>query len=75
MKAYIFGPTQTGKPIKKAKVHYDTGTPKEPARRMTYQVEPKALRDKDSDGAGLTLTSNIMIRLVHFKSQIQLSST
>ena len=59
MKAYIFGPTQTGKPIKKAKVHYDTGTPKEPVRRMTYQVEPTALRDKDSDGTGLTITSAI----------------
>ena len=59
VKAYIFGPTQTGKPIKKAKVHYDTGTPKEPNRRMTYQVEPTALRDKDSDGAGLTITAQV----------------
>ena len=59
VKAYIFGPTQTGKPIKKAKVHYDTGTPKQPVRRMTYQVEPTALRDKDSDGAGLTLTAQV----------------
>ena len=59
VKAYIFGPTQTGKPIKKAKVHYDTGTPAAPVRRMTYQVEPTALRDKDSDGAGLTLTAQV----------------
>ena len=56
MKAYIFGPTQTGKPIKKAKVHYDTGTPAAPVRRVSYQVEPTALRDKDSDGVGLTIT-------------------
>jgi len=59
MKAYIFGPTQSGKPIKKAKVHYDTGTPKQPVRRVSYQVEPTALRDKDGDGAGLTLTSQV----------------
>ncbi|MBO58313.1 MAG: hypothetical protein CMA77_04890 [Euryarchaeota archaeon] len=60
MKAYIFGPTQTGKPIKKAKVDYKTGTDTQTApRRVSYTVEPKALRDKDSDGAGLTLTSNI----------------
>ena len=26
---------------------------------MTYQVEPTALRDKDSDGAGLTLTAQV----------------
>ena len=48
-----------GKPIKKAKVHYDTGTPKQPVRRMTYQVEPTALRDKDSDGTGLTITAAV----------------
>jgi len=59
MKAYIFGPTQTGKPIKKAKVHYDTGTPAAPVRRVSYQVEPTALRDKDSDGAGLTITAAV----------------
>ena len=59
MKAYIFGPTEAGKPIKKAKVHLDTGTPAAPVRRMTYQVEPTALRDKDNDGAGLTLTSQV----------------
>ena len=43
MKAYIFGPTSTGKPIKKAKVHMDTGTPKVPVRRSTYEVEPLSL--------------------------------
>ena len=59
MKAYIFGPTQTGKPIKKAKVHYDTGTPAAPVRRVSYQVEPTALRDKDSDGVGLTITAAV----------------
>jgi hypothetical protein len=59
MKAYIFGPTQTGKPIKKAKVHYDTGTPAAPVRRVSYQVEPTALRDKDNDGAGLTITAAV----------------
>ncbi len=59
MKAYIFGPTSTQKPIKKAKVHMDTGTPKVPVRRSTYQVEPTALRDKDSDGAGLTITAQV----------------
>ena len=58
-KAFIFGPTQGGKRIKKAKVHMDTGTPKVPVRRSTYQVEPTALRDKDNDGAGLTLTAQV----------------
>tara|TARA_B100000900_G_scaffold30488_1_gene23155 strand:+ start:5157 stop:6155 length:999 start_codon:yes stop_codon:yes gene_type:complete len=59
VKAYIFGPTATAKPIKKAKVDYDTGSPKIPVRRAQYVVEPTALRDKDSDGAGLTITSAI----------------
>ena len=59
VKAYIFGPTTTQKPIKKAKVHYDTGTPAVSNRRVSYQVEPTALRDKDNDGAGLTITAQI----------------
>ena len=59
VKAYIFGPTATAKPIKKAKVDYDTGSPKVPVRRAQYVVEPVALRDKDSDGTGLTITSAI----------------
>ena len=59
VKAYIFGPTSTQSPIKKAKVAYDTGTPAAPNRRVLYQVEPTALRDKDSDGAGLTITAQI----------------
>ena len=59
VKAYIFGPTSVQKPIKKAKVDYDTGSPKIPVRRAQYVVEPVALRDKDSDGTGLTITSAI----------------
>ena len=59
MKAYIFGPTSTGKPIKKAKVDYNTGSPTVPQRRAQYVVEPTALRDKDSDGAGLTITAQV----------------
>ena len=59
VKAYIFGPTSVQKPIKKAKVDYDTGSPKVPVRRAQYVVEPVALRDKDSDGTGLTITSAI----------------
>tara|TARA_B100000614_G_scaffold254781_1_gene270748 strand:- start:370 stop:1368 length:999 start_codon:yes stop_codon:yes gene_type:complete len=59
VKAYIFGPTSTSKPIKKAKVDYNTGSPKVPVRRSQYVVEPVALRDKDSDGTGLTLTAQI----------------
>ena len=59
VKAYIFGPTSTQAPIKKAKVAYDTGTPAASNRRVLYQVEPTALRDKDSDGAGLTITAQI----------------
>ena len=59
VKAYIFGPTSTQKPIKKAKVAYDTGTPAVPNRRVLYEVEPTALRDKDSDGAGLTITAQV----------------
>ena len=59
VKAYIFGPTAKAKPIKKAKVDYDTGSPKVPVRRAQYVVEPVALRDKDSDGTGLTITSAI----------------
>ncbi len=64
MKAYIFGPTQTGKPIKKAKVDYKTGTDVvNSPRRVSYTVEPKALRDKDSDGAGLTLTAAVTAKI------------
>ena len=59
VKAYIFGPTSVQKPIKKAKVDYDTGSPKIPVRRAQYVVEPVALRDKDSDGTGLTITAAI----------------
>jgi len=60
VKSYIFGPTQTGKPIKKAKVDYKTGTDVvNSPRRVSYTVEPKALRDKDSDGTGLTLTAQV----------------
>ena len=59
VKAYIFGPTSVQKPIKKAKVEYDTGSPKVPVRRAQYIVEPVALRDKDSDGSGLTITASV----------------
>ena len=60
MKTYVFGPSQTGAPIKKAKVDYKTGVNREVApRRVQYQVTPKALRDQDQDGAGLNLTKDI----------------
>ena len=60
MKTYVFGPSQTGSPIKKAKVDYKTGVNRELApRRVQYQVTPKALRDQDADGSGLNLTKNI----------------
>ena len=60
MKTYVFGPSQTGAPIKKAKVDYKTGVNRELApRRVQYQVTPKALRDQDADGAGLNLTKDI----------------
>ena len=60
MKTYVFGPSQTGAPIKKAKVNYKTGVNREVApRRVQYQVTPKALRDQDQDGAGLNLTKDI----------------
>ena len=62
MKAYIFGPTEVGKPIKKAKVALRYWYTKEPNRRVLYQVEPTALRDKDNDGAGPTITAQSMIR-------------
>ncbi len=57
MKAYIFGPVTTGKPIKKAKVDYTTTTDTTAPRAVAYSVEPRALRDQDSDGTGLTLTA------------------
>lgn len=60
MKTYVFGPSQTGAPIKKAKVDYKTGVNRELApRRVQYQVTPKALRDQDQDGAGLNLTKDL----------------
>ena len=60
MKTYVFGPSQTGAPIKKAKVDYKTGVNRELApRRVQYQVTPKALRDQDADGSGLNLTKDI----------------
>ena len=60
MKTYVFGPSQTGAPIKKAKVDYKTGVNREVApRRVQYQVTPKALRDQDQDGAGLNLTKDV----------------
>ena len=60
MKTYVFGPSQTGAPIKKAKVDYKTGVNRELApRRVQYQVTPKALRDQDADGSGLNLTKDV----------------
>ena len=51
MKTYLFGPSQTGAPIKKATVDYKMGVNRELApRRVQYQVTPKAIADGDLDG-------------------------
>jgi len=51
VKAYIFGPVGTQAPIKKAKADIYTDM-KDVAttRQVAYQVQPKALTDKDQDG-------------------------
>jgi len=48
-KTYIFGPVGTSSPIKKAKVDYHTEVDLTAPRRVSYQVTPKALEDKNKD--------------------------
>ena len=73
VKAYIFGPVGTQKPIKKAKADIYTTMPSDTAtRQVAYQVEPKALTDKNQDGsaelAGAITARNLTIELVDYSN-------
>ena len=60
-KTYIFGPVGTSGPIKKAKVDYHTEVDLTAPRRVSYQVTPAALEDKNKD-ATTELASSITKR-------------
>jgi len=70
-KTYIFGPVGTQGPIKKAKADIYTDMKNvATTRQVAYQVEPKALTDKNKDGttelAGAITTRNLSIEVVDY---------
>ena len=66
------GPVGTQAPIKKAKVDYTTEKDIATTRQVAYQVQPKALTDKDQDGttelAGAINSRNLVIEVIDYSN-------